>query len=387
MAVYRIQSINYMTAGKDRIFMNIDTFCEDSELSDDVAVLSPDPSADTALAAGPGSAIRTDAEQNRKSEIERKIAFNRSLAKSGRTIEIERNMSGNSLNALSSKSGVVMGAYEIEDVCMKSQQDQVGYGKVKFDPEKYPMQDIYVPQISSQPIQFCTTGSATKTYMVMEESEHAADILGIVQDESTQSYNMQLSTLDHVTVAYKEREAGRTYAETISSDPETGIQDVFDDVREIKGVKYATIASFPMFGVESEYLDGNVYCIPYSGKNQYGATYSMEMDGPDALSVQRKYEGILSQGDRIYLKYSDVGSPTPYQKIEQFIPVNYNDHGKSKHKSQLFSVRLRNTGVEDIEDSDLRERIRSEITNAVSRIANRVCPAQTQLLDVRFGGE
>lgn len=374
-----------MTAGKDRVFLNVDTFCYDSVLSDEVAVLVTDTSS-AIRASDPGdSAIRIDGPQNTKEAISRKIEYNRSISRKGRTIELERNMPGNSLNALSSDGGIVYGAYEIEDVCMKSHQDQVGYGRIKFDPDSYPMQDVYVPQISSQPIQFCAPGSSVKTYMVMEESVKAADVLGIVQDENTQSYTMEISSVDHVTVAYKEREDGKTYAQMVSGDVGSGIQDLFDDYREIPGVKYATIASFPMEGVASEYLDGNVYCIPYSGKNQYGATYSMEMGGPDELSVQRKYEGILSQGDRIYLKYRDVGSGTPYQKVEQFIPVNYNDHGRSNHKSQLFSVRIRNTGIEEVEDDEIRERIMTDVTNAVSRIANRVCPAQTQLFDVRFG--
>ena len=92
-----------------------------------------------------------------------------------------------------------------------------------------------------------------------------------------------------------------------------------------------------MAGVDSRYVDGNVYCTMYSGKNQYGATYSTEMDGENSLSVQRRYGGIMSCGDKIYLKYYDVGKDSggklPYQKIEQFIPVNCNDHGRSYHKS------------------------------------------------------
>lgn len=305
-------------------------------------------------------------------------------------MEIERNMSGNDMNDLSSFGGTVVGGvYEIEDVCMKSQQDQIGYDLLKFDPPDVPRQDIYVPQLKSQPIQFCTTGSASKTYMIMEESQKAADILEMQQDSNTQSYVMQLSSMDHVTVAYSPRKSG-SYAEEISADPETATQEIFDNYREISGVSYATIASFPMWGVKSRYLDGNIYCTPYSGKNQYGPTYSMEMDGPNSLSVQRKYEGIMSSGEKIYLKYRDIrkdsGGKVPYQKVEQFIPVNSNDHGKSRHKSQLFSVRLRNTGVEDLQ-GEIAERIRMDITNAVTRIAEKVCPAQTQLLDVRFGEE
>ena len=104
---------------------------------------------------------------------------------------------------------------------MKSHQDQLGYDILKFDPPNLPRQDIYVPQISSQPIQFCSTGSSVKTYMIMEETENAADILWMEQDRSTQAYTMELSTIKHETVAYKPKDPGSTYASMVSSDPET----------------------------------------------------------------------------------------------------------------------------------------------------------------------
>ena len=226
MAVYRIESLNYMTAGKDRVFINMDTRCLDSTLSDIVALIQV--SADSALSVATGdspAALRADAERNFEKNVRKKIAYNDSLSARGRTVELERNIEGGWLNRLSAtETGErVLGAYEIEDVCMKSQNDQVGYGRVKFDNPNTPRQDTYIPQIHSQPIQFCATGSSTKTYMVMEESEKMADILGMVQDDDTNSYVMQLSSKEHVTVAYSPRKSGETYAQMISSDPETSL--------------------------------------------------------------------------------------------------------------------------------------------------------------------
>ena len=75
------------------------------------------------------------------SAIQRKIDFNNRLSVLGRTVEIERNMSGSDINTLSSRNDgyMVGGVYEIEDVCMKSHQDQIGYDIVKFDPQQTPM--------------------------------------------------------------------------------------------------------------------------------------------------------------------------------------------------------------------------------------------------------
>ena len=236
---------------------------------------------------------------------------------------------------------------------------------------------MYVPQISSQPIQFCKVDSSNKTYMVLEESEKAQDLLRQVPIDEMDSYRMKLSTMDHVTVAYRERD-GESYAGELSSDPDS-LQGIFDGVREIEGIKYTPIISFPMDGIDSRYEDGNVYGTIYSGKNQYGPTYSMEMGGPDRLSCTRKYVGIISSGDKVYLKYHDMrdGGGVPYQKIEQFVPVNCNDHGKSQHKSQFFSVKVKNTGIGSSGDDEILGRIRQDITNAVFKIAENVCPAQT----------
>ena len=95
-----------MTVGKDRIFLNIDTFCLDSTLSDTVAVIRADIPVqdDVAISAGlqPTVVIRADSSENAESEIRKKLDFNRSLSVFGRTVEIERNMVGNEINSLSS---------------------------------------------------------------------------------------------------------------------------------------------------------------------------------------------------------------------------------------------------------------------------------------------
>lgn len=116
-----------MTIGKDRAFLNVDTLL-DARLSDDVAVLSvvgqPDPAALSVQEPGDqAAALRLDGEQNLPSTIKRKMQYNDSLSVCGRTIELERNPSDWKVNATYPKSSneMVMGAYQIEDVCMKSQ--------------------------------------------------------------------------------------------------------------------------------------------------------------------------------------------------------------------------------------------------------------------------
>lgn len=110
----------------------------------------------------------------------------------------------------------------------------------------------------------------------------------------------------------------------------------------------------------------------------------------------------------------------PYQKIEFLLPADYNY--TALHKSNAFNVNILSTNIEKVEDSlnesyeSLEQRwqnadtkqekeqiedmidnnsavrdklsiLKFEITNAVRQIAEHISPANTQLVDVKFGGE
>ena len=109
----------------------------------------------------------------------------------------------------------------------------------------------------------------------------------------------------------------------------------------------------------------------------------------------------------------------PYQKIEFLLPADYNY--AALHKSNAFNVNILSTNIEKVEDelnesyeslekrwqdADTKEErdhisrmiddndavrgkldiLKFEITNAVRQIAKMISPANTQLVDVKFGG-
>ena len=109
----------------------------------------------------------------------------------------------------------------------------------------------------------------------------------------------------------------------------------------------------------------------------------------------------------------------PYQKIEYLLPTDYNY--SALHKSNAFNVNILCTDIEKVEDNldtsyealdlkwqnaktkeekdqiaqmidynnetrDKLQILKFEITNAVREIAKHISPANTQLVDVKFGG-
>lgn len=74
-----------------------------------------------------------------------------------------------------------------------------------------------------------------------------------------------------------------------------------------------------------------------------------------------------------------------YQKIEFLQKIKSSK--KTKHKSNMFSVNIKNSGIENIcnaypnptsaKADDIRNSIKKDIKNAVTKIFENVCPANT----------
>lgn len=131
------------------------------------------------------------------------------------------------------------------------------------------------------------------------------------------------------------------------------------------------------------------------------------MDSISSLTGTRDYIGINVCGNKLYLKFIDnVNYDTypvdsndideikdirtqerktegyPFQKIEVLDSIN-RFRSNIRHKSPLFSVTINNTGLGEI-DSDLRNKIKSDIKNNIRTMTKKLCPATTELFDVYF---
>lgn len=169
----------------------------------------------------------------------------------------------------------------------------------------------------------------------------------------------------------------------------------------------------------------------HTAKSAYDPLYSMRLSSVDSIERWRDYCGFGVAGGKPYLKFYDrlayysttpsvsaisgdvlniatissnaeTGSrfdsrTVPYQKIEMIYPSDYT--ADAKHKSNLFSVTILDTGIGEldqrIKDKEIKDdsgnirravdRLKMDITNAVFEIAQNVSPANTQLFNVKFG--
>ena len=109
----------------------------------------------------------------------------------------------------------------------------------------------------------------------------------------------------------------------------------------------------------------------------------------------RRYSGwdIQKQGGdeavTLSAEYEDSnGRKYPYQKIEFFYPST--SSSMCKHKSTLFSVRISDSGLGKVSESDSQQvkdiiaNIKMDIENSVRKIAENVSPANTELFKVYF---
>jgi hypothetical protein len=76
-----------------------------------------------------------------------------------------------------------------------------------------------------------------------------------------------------------------------------------------------------------------------------------------------------------------------YEQIERIKGFNRLRGVQSQHKSNIYSVRIKNTNLnEAIEDEQLREDVHTAIENAIREVIPKIAPANTQLWKIEWQG-
>lgn len=195
-----------------------------------------------------------------------------------------------------------------------------------------------------------------------------------------------------------------------------GMESIFDDYSHLNGVKYNFVYDLDEIDEGNDFRNGNVAADNIMvGKNLYNSTYSIDNDISNGVSNCREYCGMGFSNGYIYLKYydgikydcvvededqhgkkrcsmtRDDNGQYGYQKIEFLQKIKTSR--KTRHKSNMFSVNIKNTGIENLVDdpdekdtknSSIRDTIKKDIRNAVTKIFENVCPVNTQLFQVYF---
>ena len=185
----------------------------------------------------------------------------------------------------------------------------------------------------------------------------------------------------------------------------------------IKKIKYNYIVSIDqcsnanrMYDNPTVYENGDIYGSFQLAKNMYNALYSIDMPQNTLMKNCRRYCGLHNSANSIVLKYYDdidyfiqlsadasdsiadsqkKTSKVPYQKIEFYQPQQMTT--VAQHKSNLFSVRVSNTNLDDafIANHDeqykyVANNVKKDIMNGIRALAESIAPANTQLFTTYF---
>lgn len=374
------------------------------------------------LTANPPDAVQVISEEqlsayDRLKEIEK---YNQNAQTMHVVYEFEKDGRANECAALSDVSRTLLPLNDILDLCIKSRfkKMSVNYNvprcfdedqKLSYNVDQWLVLDRY-------PADFCQCGNDAFVVTQLMDTQPwrlKTDIEDHIAS-SYDSYAWKLASDPIQTVLYPSPEelGFKSYREFLDNakDKPTAAAQLFVQQRKIHGVSYNYIVALDQTSRASHnetiYDNGDIFGYFTTAKNMYNALYSIDM--PDASTMQncRQYCGLQRSRGRVMLKYYDSidysisgskasqsssSSLVPYQKVEFFQPCKMS--AVTKHKSNLFSVVLKNTGLDDGSTSRLQsdslqrqtaENLRKDIVNGIKSIVDNVAPANTQLFDAQF---
>lgn len=364
--------------------------------------------------------------------------FNNNFAKLRVIYEFERNSIVNAKTVLVEKNtGVELNALnDLLDICVKSQfkKSVNNYnipGNLIFsgvDTKANSNIDIYL-EFDSYPIDFCQSNNgafvlsqptARQPYMLKSDLD---------SQQQTMTHHFQLESKLIQTVLYKGVDcyslSATSYAQALSSQASSygsqlSAMQLFEPHTKVTGIDYNYVVGIEQMDDSSRtqsnqtiYGNGDIYGSMALTKSMYNALYSMDMPSSGMLQNCRQYCGIQSSQGKVLLKYYDnvdyrfdqcssnsggevaaeksnmASKKYPYQKVEFFQPNKMAP--KTRHKSNLFSIKLYNTGLDDesvvdnrIVDQKIAEQVKRDIFNGVKALADSIAPASTQLFKTYY---
>jgi len=380
MAVLNLDSINYMSAGSKGVTFNIDYRNDDTEMREQMFVL----------------------ENKHKSGI------------------TTNNETEGSFSPIESKVNVSP-MYDIMDLVVKSSGKKpplfsrhIDHSRNKDIDIDDGHVDVFSAKLDKQPIGF-TNYTDGNCYMLTESTTNDPRVKrttlenGIKNMDMNEFYGYEVSDLKTHVVLYPSVEDIPSRAELIRSGIDNA-EKCFEMKVDVKDVKSNYFQTIDQNTECHPFENGDIYGTIRRTKNAYNAMYSMEMPDENTLKSCRDYCGIGSCGSRLYLKYydnqdyeltptgNDIGtakekiaepsmSGYPFQKVEVVDELDYLT-SDAKHKSSIFSVRIRNTALGDgsggISDTGIKQKLRKDIANTVRTLVEQTCPANTTLFDVYF---
>ena len=200
------------------------------------------------------------------------------------------------------------------------------------------------------------------------------------------------------------------------------VANVFNVARNIQNVKYNYLVEIPENMEFNKYEDGYIQCNAFLAKNDLTYQYDMNVSGDlnghvlnkIGLYDTRDYIGLGVCGGKMYMKYRDnisypmsadehvrskgnviqhkfnneISADFSFQHVEIVNSLNRFSSSSNGHKSSMYSLSLNDTGLNSSNIAETtKAKLRQNITNSIRVIAEKICPANTQLFQVYFEGK
>ena len=330
--------------------------------------------------------------------------------------EFEKDKNDNSIAVLSGLSSVLLPLNDILDLCIKSRFKKMYANSnvprnldasVSKNVDQYLVLDDY-------PVGMCQCGN--DAFVITKLMDMQPWRLKTDNEDNANAayehYTYKLVSQPIQTTLYQSLEdlSSDSYKEFIENavSRNDAVAQLFVQQRKINGIRYNYIVAVDQSSYDNRtvYDNGDIFGYFTTAKNMYNSLYSIEMPDESTMKNCRQYCGVQRSRGKLMLKYYDSidykvtgssaqkdgdGTAVPFQKVEFFQP-NKMMPAIAKHKSNLFSVQIRSTGLDDAalaqsttnEERQTILNIRKDIMNGVKSIAENVVPANTQLFETQF---
>lgn len=365
MARYKIKTLNYLTAGKNHAFINIDAALDyqqpkkikilDTEQNSlsiitldqgnieyinteyisketeeplsleklrKTIVLKEDQKYIKNIEAQDKSAILLKTTDDIKAKIKELIIFQQEMsAINNLTYEFETDINNVKNNLLQNDiNRVMLPLYDIKDLSIKSENKKKAMNRL-HGTNKYV--DIYAPTIYKNPIKFCQANGFS--YMLLDTTRDTPQSLNIyLNDNNDESYYMQINSRFLKTYAYSSLAAlnsqalkleqidtpCNTYAEffkaTDQQNVKTALTQLFQPKINYSNLIYNYILDFDQNNTYLDYDNGDIYAKNINiAKNIYNSVYTIDIPNSDTINNTREYCNIGSMNNTVFLTYID----------------------------------------------------------------------------------
>lgn len=134
-----------------------------------------------------------------------------------------------------------------------------------------------------------------------------------------------------------------------------------------------------------------IYMNPFRLKNMYNNNWQIEINRNDnSLSGMRNYIACGNTQNTIWLSYiyarEQYNILQLYELVERIRGL-YKYKGFEGHKSNIYSIRINNSGLNQSMTNDtVKVKLRQIIEQTILNVVKKLSPAHTQLLDIQYTG-